>query len=68
MFDSDGGISVNLAQATTATVNFSPECLQYTLDVFRAAARDVSPQMLEVDPGMLASEAASLQVSIHTVR
>lgn len=60
MFDADGAISVNLAQASTATVNFSPDCLQYTLDVFRRAAQDVSPQMLALDPGAPPADDLSL--------
>jgi hypothetical protein len=41
VYDNDG-TSSNLAEASSATANtMSPECLQYTLDVFRQAAEEV---------------------------
>lgn len=49
LFDNEGSLIVNLSEARTATVNFSPECLKYTLDTFRDAARQLDPAYLAVD-------------------
>lgn len=35
----------SLSEVDAASVNFSPDCLQYTLDVFRAAAENVSEEL-----------------------
>lgn len=39
--DSAGDIMLSLGDVEAASVNFSPACLQYTLDVFRTAAKEL---------------------------
>lgn len=40
---SASGMATTIADVDAASVNFSPECLQYTLDVFREAASQLPP-------------------------
>lgn len=42
--DNMGNTIFSPNEAEVATVNFSPDCLQYTLDVFREASKEVLPQ------------------------
>lgn len=41
--DPQGNIMVSMGDVEAASVNFSPECLQYTLDVFREAEKELPP-------------------------
>lgn len=41
--DANGNIMVSMGDVEVASVNFAPECLQYTLDVFREAAKELPP-------------------------
>jgi hypothetical protein len=56
LFDNEGSLIVNLSEARTATVNFSPECLKYTLDTFRNVAKDLDPPYLSIDSQGLLEE------------
>ena len=40
--DNLGNIMFSMGDAEVAAVNFSPECLQYTLDIFREASKEIS--------------------------
>lgn len=50
LVDNGGSMMPSLSEIDAASVNFSPECLQYTLDVFRAAAENV-PDEIDVPSG-----------------
>lgn len=43
VYDPTNAGQVNLNSASTATVNFSPNCFKYTLDVFDKAAQEIPP-------------------------
>lgn len=43
VYDPSNAGQVNLNSASTATVNFSPNCFKYTLDVFDKAAQELPP-------------------------
>lgn len=45
LVDNGGSMMPSLSEVDAASVNFSPDCLQYTLDVFRAAAENVSEEL-----------------------
>lgn len=49
LFDNEGSLIMNLSEARTATVNFSPDCLKYTLDMFRSVSKDLDPPYLSID-------------------
>lgn len=50
LVDNPNNVLMSLSEVDAASVNFSPECLRYTLDVFGKVATEVPPTVLTIEP------------------